>query len=531
MKKITLLLTLFVATFGFSQNLPFDFSSANQLMPGGDGAVTTIVQDGANDVLQIVGAQNAWDHAAITFKDNIDLSDDANNTITFKIKPMNGTGNGNHLLKFEGGVAGPAIAEMPYTTTGTDWQTVTVDFGTGLGNYSKMVLFVDSGADNAGVSDTYLVDDISGAKHTTVVIEAPNLPFDFSSANQLMPGGDGAVTTIVQDGANDVLQIVGAQNAWDHAAITFKDNIDLSDDANNTITFKIKPMNGTGNGNHLLKFEGGVAGPAIAEMPYTTTGTDWQTITVDFGTGLGNYSKMVLFVDSGADNAGVSDTYLVDDIALTTSSTGGGGGGTSDDAYCEKVVTHLNIGAALVASEIKLTVENSGEKSMKVTIESNNDDAVDFILIPGDVTGSPTQSAVDSSVVGKLSITLTWEETAPTDVALNILWSKVSTEGNWQLGDAPTTFKFDASCETASVRDNTLLNVTMYPNPTSSRLNISAKSTIKSAAIFNLLGKQVMSLEINKTSESIDVSNLSSGIYLIKYTVNNAVGTAKFIKE
>ncbi|MFQ3307780.1 MAG: hypothetical protein ACI8ZF_001044, partial [Candidatus Midichloriaceae bacterium] len=214
MKKITLLLTLLIISFGYSQNLPFDFGSANQLMPGGDGAVATIVQDGANDVLQIVGATHAWDHAAITFKDNIDLSDDANNTITFKIKAVNGTGNGVHLLKFEGGVAGPATAELAYTTVaGTEWQTVTVDFGAGLGNYSKMVLFVDAGAANAGVSDTYLVDDISGAKHTTVVVEAPNLPFDFSSANQLMPGGDGAVATIVQDGANDVLQIVGATHA------------------------------------------------------------------------------------------------------------------------------------------------------------------------------------------------------------------------------------------------------------------------------------------------------------------------------
>jgi hypothetical protein len=285
-----------------------------------------------------------------------------------------------------------------------------------------MVLFVDAGADNAGVSDTYLVDDISGANHTTVVVEAPNLPFDFSSANQLMPGGDGAVTTIVQDGANDVLQIVGATHAWDHAAITFKDNIDLSDEANNTITFKIKPMNGTGNGNHLLKFEGGVAGPAIAEMAYTTTGTEWQTVTVDFGAGLGNYAKMVLFVDSGDANAGVSDTYLVDDIALADST-----GGPSDDDYCEKVVTHLGIASGQEASEIKLTVVNSGEKSMKVTIESNNDDAVDLITIPGDVTGSPTLSAVDSSVAGKMSITLTWEATPPTVVALNTLWSKVTT--------------------------------------------------------------------------------------------------------
>ena len=168
---------------------------------------------------------------------------------------------------------------------------------------------------------------------------------------------------------------------------------------------------------------------------------------------------------------------------------------------------------------------------MKVTIESNNDDAVDFILIPGDVTGSPTQSDVDESVAGKMSITLTWPETAPTDVVFNLLWSKLSTAGNWQLGDAPTTFKFDATCATASIDDKLLVSFSMYPNPASNSLNISASSMIKNAVIYNILGKQVMNLSINKNSESINVSNLASGMYLIKYTTESAIGTAKFIKK
>jgi hypothetical protein len=84
---------------------------------------------------------------------------------------------------------------------------------------------------------------------------------------------------------------------------------------------------------------------------------------------------------------------------------------------------------------------------------------------------------------------------------------------------------------TLSVSDNELLNVSMYPNPTASKLNISAASTIKNASIFNVIGKKVMSLNINKNSESIDVSSLASGIYFLKYNVNDKVGTAKFIKQ
>ena len=84
---------------------------------------------------------------------------------------------------------------------------------------------------------------------------------------------------------------------------------------------------------------------------------------------------------------------------------------------------------------------------------------------------------------------------------------------------------------TAGVKDNDMSNISMYPNPTSNRLNISAQSIIKSAVIYNILGKQVMRLDINKNSESIDVSSLASGMYLIKYSLGNAIGTAKFIKQ
>ena len=509
-------------------SLPFDFSSANQLMAGDGGSIVSIVKDGDNDVLQIVGATAPWDNAQIVLGENLDLSDNNNNTITFKIKPVNGTGSGSHLLKFEGGIGGPVNTELPFTTTGTDWQTITLDFGAGLGNYPKMVIFTDAFDANAAVSDTYLIDDIMGAKNVTGETVLPALPFNFSNANQSMYGDGGTVVSIIKDGDNDVLQIIGATAPYDNAQIVLEP-VNLSNNDSNTITFKIKPVNGTGSGSHLLKFEGGTGGPANTELPFTTTGTEWQTITLDFGAGLGTYNKLVLFTDFGDANASVIDTYLVDDIALSAST--GGGGGSTDEGYCEKVVTHLSIGDALIASAIKLTVANSGAKTLKVTIESNDADPVDFILIPGDVTGSPTISAADTSVAGKISVTLTWEATPPTDVVFNLLWSKVSTDGNWQLGDAPTSFKFAATCSTASVSNNVLASISMYPNPTSSKLNISAVKTIKNVEIYNVLGKKVMNLNVNETSKSIDVSNLATGVYLIKYQVENTVGTAKFIKQ
>ena len=111
----------------------------------------------------------------------------------------------------------------------------------------------------------------------------------------------------------------------------------------------------------------------------------------------------------------------------------------------------------------------------------------------------------------------------------NILQFLLTTSATVKAGYMDNIYMYRAA--TAGVSDNELLNVSMYPNPTADRLNISAANTIKNASIFNILGKKVMSLEINKNSKSIDVSSLASGIYLIKYQLDNATGTAKFIKE
>ena len=312
MKKITLLLAILLVNLGFAQTLPFDFSDPIHAMTGADGAVVTVVQDNGNDVLQIVGNGGDWDNAQINFAENLDLSDDANNTISFRIKAVNGTGSGNHALKFEDGTTGDT--ELTFSISGTEWTDISLDFPAGLGSYGRMVIFTDFGGSGGGLSDTYLVDDISGAFHSTPVL--PNLPFDFSSDEQLMTGAEGAVVTIVQDNGNDVLQMVGSGADWDNAQINFQDNLDLSDDSNNTITFRVKPVNGTGSGNHLLKFENGPAG--TTELPFNTTGTDWQDISLDFGAGLNNYGRMVIFTDAGGDGGGLSDTYLFDDIAGAT---------------------------------------------------------------------------------------------------------------------------------------------------------------------------------------------------------------------
>ena len=113
---------------------------------------------------------------------------------------------------------------------------------------------------------------------------------------------------------------------------------------------------------------------------------------------------------------------------------------TGISAYCETTVTHFNIPAE-TASGVKLTISKIDATSMYVEIESATADPVDLLIVNGG--SGATISAEDASVSGKIRRTLTWT-TAPENVSIELLWSKVTMGGNWMIN----TFSvpFDAAC-------------------------------------------------------------------------------------
>ena len=85
--------------------------------------------------------------------------------------------------------------------------------------------------------------------------------------------------------------------------------------------------------------------------------------------------------------------------------------------------------------------------------------------------------------------------------------------------------------DTASNVDNDMLKISLYPSPAQNELTISAENTIQNVSIYNVLGRKVQAFNVNAASKKLDVSALSTGIYILKYTANNAVGSMKFVKE
>jgi hypothetical protein len=84
---------------------------------------------------------------------------------------------------------------------------------------------------------------------------------------------------------------------------------------------------------------------------------------------------------------------------------------------------------------------------------------------------------------------------------------------------------------TASIKDNTIEGFATYPNPiTNSTFTITSNSASKKTiTIFNVLGKKVLSSSFSGVKSNVDVSAISSGIYILKVTEAGKTASKKLV--
>ena len=60
---------------------------------------------------------------------------------------------------------------------------------------------------------------------------------------------------------------------------------------------------------------------------------------------------------------------------------------------------------------------------------------------------------------------------------------------------------------------------------------LSASESIGNVEIYNLLGQKSFSSDLRDNMGTIDISNLSQGIYIMNVAIDEKIGTYKIIKE
>ena len=89
----------------------------------------------------------------------------------------------------------------------------------------------------------------------------------------------------------------------------------------------------------------------------------------------------------------------------------------------------------------------------------------------------------------------------------------------------------DSSCALANDVFGFGNEISVYPNPTSSIVNINYNSIIKSVTLYDTLGRLLLSQEVNQSNFVLDISNQNKGIYLLKIVTENGSSIEKIVKE
>jgi len=393
----------------------------------------------------------------------VDAKFNFNTNSGFKMKVYSAVAGSKVLLKLEDKAAPGINKEVLKTVTQANvWEELTFDFaGSESNKYDRIVLFADF---EGNAASTVYFDDLrlygTGTPAPTPISV---LPATFETGEQFSAvfeaaNVNGSITAnTVSGGINTSANVYRFNKPAGGEFYGGMENV-FATPLNMTTnrTFKVKVYSTKPNAVFRFELQTRPGGPNYTIDQTVTNANEWVELTFDFGAPTvlppsfnpNIYNAIVIIPDFNTANnpTSTSETYYIDDLSLVNS--GGGGGGGSTSVYCNTEVKHLGIPAE-TASAIDLTIKNIGSQSMKVSITSADADAVDLLIVnnsTGPITGSPSVSAVDSSIAGTLSITLTWTGTPPSEVVLNILWSKASFGGNWQLGTADTTVSFSQTC-------------------------------------------------------------------------------------
>jgi len=368
-------------------NLPvtFDDSKVDYTVVdfGGNSSMVTIDPVVAgNNVMKSIKTAGAQFYAGTTigtaagFASAIPVTSSASKMTVRVYSPAAGL---DIKLKIEDHNAGTHSVETDTKTTLVNqWETLVFDFnnqasGTAALNaaytYDKASIFFDFG--NPGNGNTYYFDDV---KIMPAPLKQINLPvtFDDATVNYTVTdfGGNQSVVAIDQtNAANNVLKTLKTSGAQSYAGTTlgtalgFSSAIPISSSASKMSIRIYSPAAGI---DIKMKIEDHNIGTHSVETDTkTTVANQWETLVFDFNSPAANtaaintaytYDKATVFFDFG--NAGLGQTYYIDDVKFVTGTSGS--------------LSQINLPVTFDDATVNYTVTDFGNNSTVVTKDPTN---------------------------------------------------------------------------------------------------------------------------------------------------------------
>lgn len=109
----------------------------------------------------------------------------------------------------------------------------------------------------------------------------------------------------------------------------------------------------------------------------------------------------------------------------------------------------------------------------------------------------------------------------------------------WAVGPTTNTSSQHATrgatavAVTLGIKENKLLSFNMFPNPASDEVNIQLPTGTDKAnvSVYDYVGRLMSTQIVTTTNPKVDVTGLSSGMYLIRVATDTKIGAQRFIKS
>tara|TARA_R110000868_G_scaffold15251_7_gene69632 strand:+ start:3013 stop:4764 length:1752 start_codon:yes stop_codon:yes gene_type:complete len=583
MKHFYALLILLISNLGFSQSLPINFegdvTTADFVdFDGGTGIVTSNPSPSGINTSSSV-AQIIRDGGAVFAGSKIILTDNLDFSVLTKLSmKVYTTAPVGTTVKFKLEGSGPAVDVNATTTVSGAWETLEWIFVGTANNLNQVVFMFDFGNLGDGTAtSTFYFDDVEQVVGPIAPVPM-SLPIDFEAGevDTDFLNYNGAIASIITNPqmdsnnmSNTVGQIVRNGGEYFAGSKVFLDNtIDLS-----TLWQVSMKVYTTAPVGTRIKLElENASGTTNLDYLTTVTGA-WEIATWNFDGKANDYDRIQFLFDFGNVGDGTeTSTFLFDDIkqevgsaipeptattlpidfensVVTTDFTDFFGAVASVipnpqvDANNPSATVGQFVrsgGAGFMRSKLALTsfianMSAFGRISMKVYTDAPVGTLLKFKL-ESNVAAFGKEQDVLTTVSGEW-VTYTWDLSNGDTPIYNVLTLMLGYNGP-NDASANATFLFDDIAQVATTLSNgnaqalNIDEISSYPNPANDYVTISSKTkTIKTITLFDILGNQVKTLHPNALEATMDVADLSSGIYIAKVSTALGLGSIKLVIE
>lgn len=209
---------------------------------------------------------------------------------------------------------------------------------------------------------------------------------------------------------------------------------------------------------------------------------------------------------------------------------------TTPTTQSVNIATNIPAGGYDLNTNYTVTVSvtsTSPDHGFQLTAERTSDNTKVGSFTAGGgsrVTGQRITHANDS----QSSWTFTWTSPASDQGDIKFYAAAVAADGNGSNGAGDVTVSTETGAfNVLGISEAKLLKFDMYPNPSADEVKIQLPSGTSSASVsmYDYVGRLVYTKTVTDVDNTIDVRDLSQGMYLLRVTTDTKVGAKQFIKS